>query len=91
MSGCVNCVWDVYRDDLEEWAAKSREARVKEMRMKGSEESGSMDDDGGGSETNWSFSEGQDLFANVPIGIREFIRTEKILKERHLKEGTKGG
>jgi len=91
MSGCVNCVWDIYRDDLEEWAAKSREARMKEMQLKGAQESGSMDDDRGGSETNWSLDEGQDLFANVPVGIREFMRTEKILKERHLKEGTKRG
>ncbi|MCJ1243195.1 hypothetical protein MMC30_000392 [Trapelia coarctata] len=90
MSGCVNCVWDIYRDDLEEWAAKSREVRMKEVQMKGAERSGSMDDDGGGSETNWSVGEGQDLFANVPVGIREFMRTEKKLKEKHMREGTKG-
>ena len=90
MSGCVNCVWDVYRDDLEEWAAKSKEARMKEVQMRGAEGSGSMDDDGGGSETNWSIGEGPDLFANVPVGIREFMRTEKLLKERHMKEGTTG-
>lgn len=64
---------------------------MKEMQLKGAQESGSMDDDRGGSETNWSLDEGQDLFANVPVGIREFMRTEKILKERHLKEGTKRG
>lgn len=91
MSGCVNCVWDIYRDDLEEWAAKSREAQMKEMQMRRADESGTMDDDGGGSETNWSVSEGQDLFANVPVGIREFMKTEKILKERHMKDGTMGG
>ncbi|MCJ1439015.1 hypothetical protein MMC27_008405 [Xylographa pallens] len=90
MSGCVNCVWDLYRDDVEEWAAKSREARMKEVQMRGSEGSGSMDDDGGGSETNWTQEEGRDLFADVPIGIREFMRTEKLLKERHIKEGTVG-
>ncbi|MCJ1415735.1 hypothetical protein MMC32_002067 [Xylographa parallela] len=88
MSGCVNCVWDLYRDDVEEWAAKSREARMKEVQARGSEGSGSMDDDGGGSETNWAQHEGRDLFADVPIGIREFMRTEKLLKERHIKEGT---
>ena len=85
MSGCVNCVWDVYRDDLEEWATKSREARMKELQARGSGSSQSMDDDGGGSEANWSLGEGQDLFAGVPVGIREFMRTEKVLKERHMK------
>lgn len=23
MSGCVNCVWDLYRDEMEEWAAST--------------------------------------------------------------------
>ena len=86
MSGCVNCVWDIYRDDLEDWATKSREARMKELQARGSDSSQSMDDDGGGSETNWTFGDGQDLFAGVPVGIREFMRTEKVLKEKHMKE-----
>lgn len=49
----------------------------------------SMDDDGGGSETNWDENgilevgeRGKDLFEGVPVGIREFMRTEKRLKER---------
>jgi len=106
MSGCVNCVWDQYRDEIEEWAAKSGEARAKltEQRTKGqatgmmAQEAGmpkhvatSMDDDGGGSETNWasaagmeSFGQsgGSDLFADIPVGIREFMKTEKKLKEK---------
>ncbi|TVY88435.1 UPF0651 protein, mitochondrial, partial [Lachnellula willkommii] len=28
MSGCVNCVWDRYRDELEEWAAARKEAEI---------------------------------------------------------------
>ncbi|KAI9881303.1 MAG: hypothetical protein M1830_005590 [Pleopsidium flavum] len=92
MSGCVNCVWDQYRDELEEWAAKSSEARMASARQKGLESGVSMDDDGGGSETNWGTGlGGGDLFADIPVGIREFMRTEKKLKQRHLKEGTKGG
>lgn len=107
MSGCVNCVWDLYRDDMEEWAAKNAEARaaLQAQRQSGQatgmmgQGSGtpthvaiSMDDDGGGSETNWdvgSAMNGQsaDLFAGIPVGIREFMRTEKMLKEKHIKEG----
>ncbi|KAL5458236.1 hypothetical protein PMIN06_003436 [Paraphaeosphaeria minitans] len=98
MSGCVNCVWDMYRDEMEEWAAKSTEARA---RMQAQRESAqgtgsiiagkdtptrvatSMDDDGRGSETNWVAPASQyALFDDIPVGIREFMRTEKKLKER---------
>ncbi|KAF2396222.1 hypothetical protein EJ06DRAFT_462349, partial [Trichodelitschia bisporula] len=95
MSGCVNCVWDQYRDEVEEWAAKSTEARRREaeMRVRTSGSAPSMDDDGGGSETNWGESggevgEGGDLFGGIPVGIREFMKTEKRLKEMHQREGT---
>lgn len=109
MSGCVNCVWDRYRDELEEWAEKSAEARVKlqEQRKKGhitgmvAKETGmpghaaiSMDEDGGGSEASWAGLEpesGQDLFADIPVGIREFMKTEKRLKLKHQREGTQMG
>ncbi|KAI9793190.1 MAG: hypothetical protein M1816_000610 [Peltula sp. TS41687] len=110
MSGCVNCVWDRYRDDLEEWAAQSAEARrrllAKRTGLDGTAVSGmttksapglavSMDDDGGGSETNWNVGlgevgeEGEDLFRGIPIGIREFMRTEKLLKEKHAREANR--
>lgn len=110
MSGCVNCVWDRYRDDLEEWAAKSAEARRRLLAKRiGHGESGksgvstrpstslaiSMDDDGGGSETNWDVNlggvgeEGEDLFRGIPVGIREFMRTEKLLREKHAREANR--
>ncbi|MCJ1476980.1 hypothetical protein MMC13_005650 [Lambiella insularis] len=91
MSGCVNCVWDLYRDDMEDWASKSREARMKQAISNQNEVSGSMDDDGGGSETSWTSEKGQDLFADVPIGIREFMKTEKVLKDRRKGRMTVGG
>lgn len=112
MSGCVNCVWERYREELEDWAAASTQARQKmiEERTLGkatgmmSQESGmpshtavSMDDDGGGSETNWTtapeaeaFSgaeESADPLAGIPIGIREFMKTEKKLKQKHKAAG----
>jgi predicted nucleic acid-binding Zn-ribbon protein len=101
MSGCVNCVWDMYRDEMEEWAEKSAQARAamqaqrQEGRGTGSMVAGegmpghvatSMDDDGGGSETNWSTDVQQDkLFEDIPVGIREFMRTEKKLKQAQKK------
>ncbi|KAI1104996.1 oxidoreductase-like protein [Jackrogersella minutella] len=122
MSGCVNCVWDRFRDDMEEWAAAStraaqalqaqrsqshtEKAKGVEERLPGQAgpaEAVSMDDDGGGSETNWQTDfkvAGQpkiakdlwddDLYKNVPVGIREFMKQEKKLKEKHIKEGTFG-
>ncbi|KAF1968812.1 hypothetical protein BU23DRAFT_540538 [Bimuria novae-zelandiae CBS 107.79] len=102
MSGCVNCVWDLYRDEMEEWAAKSAEAyaNMQAQRARG-QGSGAMtattetpthvatsiDDDGGGSETNWTAPVNPgSLFDDIPVGIREFMRTEKKLKEKHRAE-----
>jgi hypothetical protein len=122
MSGCVNCVWDRYRDELEEWAAARKEADRALRKEKGYEQgkkrrkqsglSGtglmlrdgekgaehtmvSMDDDGGGSETNWSTGldtefTSEELFKAIPVGIREFMKQEKRLKEKHAREGTTG-
>ena len=106
MSGCANCVWDRYGDELEEWAEQSAKARnkVQEQRRRGkatgmmAKEYGmpnhaavSMDDDGGGTETKWSGTDsfgqgGADLFADIPVGIRVFMKTEKKLKERQKRE-----
>jgi hypothetical protein len=115
MSGCANCVWDLYRDDLEEWAAKSALARERMMQQRQRERpkppknipigtgtmaaqpgtpshvATSMDDDGGGSDTNWdsglSMPGAQgDLFSGVPVGIREFMKTEKMLRDKHRSE-----
>jgi len=111
MSGCVNCVYERYREELEEWAAARKEAEValakdrgleksKKKRRKGSLEVDkgaihtvvSMDDDGGGSETNWTPGEADgDLFRDIPVGIREFMKQERRLKEKHRLEGTSGG
>jgi hypothetical protein len=33
----------------------------------------------------------EELYKNVPVGIREFMKQEKRLKEKHLREGTVGG
>lgn len=133
MSGCVNCVWDRYRDEMEEWALANTEAerraaagRAGDEEKEGKNKPGadtttapsvskqhaldhtrvSMDDDGGGSDTNWDVgttADGQgpgkiakdfwddELYKNVPVGIREFMKQEKRLKDKHMREGSSGG
>lgn len=96
MSGCVNCVWDGFRDEMEEWAVIVANAKAKGgsgsavTGAPGSADSPpslSMDDDGGGSETNWPApKQDEDLFSDIPVGIREFMKTEKKLKIKHEKE-----
>lgn len=101
MSGCVHCVWDDYRDDIEQWAGRVREAQAKGQkndetkrniymnRPEVEASSGSMDDDGGGSEALWdtpsipaATDAGEELFQGIPVGIREFMATEKRIRER---------
>lgn len=90
---------------MEEWAAKSAEARTKVMAQR--KEQGMMngdmpgsvasniDEDGGGSGMALDGFGGDggpaDLFEGIPVGIREFMKTEKKLKERHRLENTTGG
>ncbi|KAI1427812.1 oxidoreductase-like protein [Xylaria sp. FL1777] len=128
MSGCVNCVWDRYGEELEAWAAASTQAEealraerargpmdgrrgkraAKSMPMPSPSPGNaavSMDDDGGGSESNWLPEEmaktnrpkiakdlwDDELYSNIPVGIREFMKHEKKLKKKHEEEGTLGG
>ena len=62
----------------------------------------SMDDDGGGSDGLWGNADfsilgrdekavNEELFKDIPVGIREFMKQEKRLKEKHAREGTSGG
>lgn len=129
MSGCVNCVWDRFRDEMEEWAAANAEATQRLQAQEGGVTAGmtdgkplasgtaatkpaqlpasstSMDDDGGGSDANWSpedakmatsgTSKGgwdEELYKGVPVGIREFMKQEKRLKMKHVEDraGTAG-
>lgn len=94
MSGCVNCVYDLYRDELEEWQLKNAEAQAALSKVEAS-----VDLDGGGSESNWSAPPvaepkiakdfwDDELYANIPVGIREFMKTEKQLKLKHKSDGT---
>ncbi|KAJ9602807.1 hypothetical protein H2200_012587 [Cladophialophora chaetospira] len=109
MSGCVHCVWDDYRDDVESWAGRLAEAQAKAPKRRASagspkvdmsrpevdHASGSMDDDGGGSESLWTEPSGSAddddvLFQGIPVGIREFMATEKRIRDRRRAKREKG-
>jgi hypothetical protein len=103
MSGCVNCVWDAYREDLEEWVVKAAEAgkrlalqsggaeevtagrksgapRARAKAKESSEASSELADAGRGAD---------DLMQALPVGIRQFIKTEKMLKMKHADEASR--
>ncbi|KAI1118676.1 oxidoreductase-like protein [Nemania sp. NC0429] len=108
MSGCVDCVWDRYRDEMEVWAAATTRA---EEAMRTLESTLHVRDDKPKTQMNTSTSTSSeeiaktktdrpkiakdfwddDLYSNVPVGIREFMKHEKRLKKKHEEEGTFGG
>lgn len=98
-SDLCSCVWDDYRDDVEQWAVRLKEAQAKSQghattqtpkigfpRPEVQASAASMDDDGGGSEALWQAPSDQTdadaLFAEIPVGIRAFMATEKRIRER---------
>ena len=93
MSGCVNCVWDAYREEVEEWAAgKRRQAQREKMKSRAGTQSeggisgvGELDDGGGGVELEGVDVNDEAVFEGLDVGIREFMRQEKRLRERRAK------
>lgn len=109
MSGCVNCVWDAYREEVEVWAAERRKREIEEggrgrkvqravgagaAGVDGDEEGGGMgvgDMDEVGGLRGWDAEGDEALFEGVPVGIREFMKSEKRLREREReRERMKG-
>ncbi|KAL9076168.1 MAG: hypothetical protein Q9161_001215 [Pseudevernia consocians] len=105
MSGCVNCVWDAYREEVEEWAAaRWRNDREQQRHTTGGQRRagsggtgeegtggdeggvGDMDDVGGFKNIELNGEDEGGLFEGVPVGIREFMNTEKRLRERRAAE-----
>lgn len=96
MSGCVNCVWDIFREELEEWATANAKAQKALRKLEGKHlktskkainvtdqflETTSTDDDAGRAMVDIDMWEG---FEDIPIGIRAFMETEKEIKSRRI-------
>lgn len=73
----MNCVWDAYREEVEEWAAKglAGKSSVTDARavVQGQQ---------GGATTDTKEFQREDLLGGVPVGIREFMALEKRLREK---------
>jgi hypothetical protein len=91
MSGCVNCVWERFREETDEWAAANAEAQ---RRLAGGWAEG-VEDGGVGGEGHGQQQEARPkksdggagvdeeaLYRDIPVGIRAFMQHEKRLKER---------
>lgn len=101
MSGCVNCVWDAYREEVEAWAMRRKQnitvaggdeeiekKKAKEMRGRGKRSVGGS----GGSQGAYAGEEDDGmLFEGLPVGIREFMKTEKRLRAKREREESKAG
>ncbi|KAK9237529.1 oxidoreductase-like protein [Lipomyces kononenkoae] len=97
MSGCVNCVWELYREDFEDWQRRKRKAKAALI------DAGRFDlwpEDFGPNPRDQITAEGKHLRATeeeikkdeddpwkgVDVGIRVFIETERRLKKRRSGE-----
>lgn len=95
MSGCVNCVWELYKDEIEEWRSKVKEARGKIMKLPNWQDvwpdqlgplPGSAKRtrpvDTSGSDDGMPIQADDEAFDGLNTGIRVFIETEKRLRNR---------
>ncbi|KAF3926136.1 hypothetical protein ABW21_db0200873 [Orbilia brochopaga] len=93
MSGCVNCVWDVFREDLENWAEAQSQAQqaLQLQRHEAQLEPSKHTSDQSGLDKNRNTDTVDALYDKVdmwdglndiPIGIRVFMDTEKAIKSK---------
>lgn len=94
-------MWDLFREEVEEWAArqmqahrsgvarvseKARTMRGRGRRDRGVKSEGVSDSHGADEGYDGVDLEQEGLFDKLPVGIREFMNTEKRLRERRQAE-----
>lgn len=94
MSGCVNCVWELYKDEIEEWQAAVKLARrkIRELPnwrevwpdqlgpLPGTTANKGRPVDTSGDDDGMPIAADVDDFDGLSTGIRAFIETEKRLR-----------
>jgi predicted nucleic acid-binding Zn-ribbon protein len=90
MSGCVNCVWDRFREDFEEWKTKKEEAEARMAATQAAEGTKEPKDAAPATTKDAKLAKNmwdEDAFQDVPVGIREFMKVEKQLREKNSSNG----
>ncbi|EGV61831.1 hypothetical protein PSN45_000515 [Yamadazyma tenuis] len=96
MSGCINCVWEMYRDDVKEWNEKRFEAAAKINEQGGDfiwphdfhppvqhlGESHIPEEFKEQKKDGSAEGRDDDTWSNVPVAIRVFAEAEKKIKAR---------
>lgn len=83
MSGCINCVWELYKDELEEWRAKRSEAKrrlLNDPKYRGESWPTDFGDKPKSSEAIEAGEENE--WQDMDVTIRVFVETEKKLRKK---------
>lgn len=84
MSGCINCVWEGYKDELEEWRHVRNEAKKRLMTEEYHDTP--WPEDYLGPEPDRKHKENlqldEDAWTGVDMSIRVFVETEKRIREK---------
>lgn len=97
MSGCINCVWELFNDDLKHWNDKRKEA-AEILKTKGGKwpedfhppvkflAKENLPESIANDKLFDSSAQGKDdEWGNVPVSIRVFAQTEKRMKEKRKR------
>lgn len=93
MSGCINCVWEMYNDDIKEWNAKRKEAAKKLVKKGGVWPADfhppvqylkpqNLPESLAKNALKVKREEEKESWGNVPVLIRVFAEMEKKMKEK---------
>lgn len=93
MSGCINCVWELYNDDVKEWNAKRKEAAEKLSKKGGVWPADfhppvqflkpeNLPGEFARPDSDARKLEENEAWGNVPVLIRVFAEMEKKMREK---------
>lgn len=94
MSGCINCVWELFNDDIKHWDKKRKEA-AEHLKVKGGKwpenfhapvkylDKSNLPDSMANTDKPVDEEGGNgDVWGDVPVSIKVFVETEKKMKAK---------